>query len=617
MLDTALVVWALGSLPGAPAVWPEPQATVVVWELEEVDGPALAFYDPGPASSLGTSSRWIPGPLEPSSWVLPRGTRSTDRVGMAFPDADELARVRRAADGKPYPTDNDPAGRTPHLRRPGVEYGWDFTRPQPQTGPGTHRIRVRSEAALVDARFHPEDSLARSGAWSVHVAVAVPGTYRTAVTAEWKDAAGHRVVQTVSNQVHLIADERELSGSVALQDWPLWQPRQAGGRLRTLPQRVHVKWQLWAVDGPAGAEHLVDSASIWTGKRTVALEQTQEHPFALVVNGERRFCAGVNAVRAQNRTAYPAESPTLREEDVVLQQRMEELARSGANTVRFWGGGRYPSERLLRCADSLGLMLWVDFSFAGTAYPTSGPVFEEMKQEVERQAARLSAYPSVVLLCGNNELEVAWNNWGWQKKYGIHGQDSLQMAQGMQSFFREFVPTVLARQAPGTLYLPTSPLSNWGKPSDFQTGNNHDWRVWHGEQPTAVLAERIAPFVTEWGVPSYPGPSVRQRWVGSNDHYLFSYKGMRLLNRYLENETNASQRSLSTERGRAGWSRRWQARVISRTITAQAADPRCGGSLVWQLNDVDDAISWSLLDADNRPKPAWRAAKRAWRRIRR
>ena len=617
MLDTALVVWALGSLPGAPAVWPEPQATVVVWELEEVDGPALAFYEPGTPSSLGTSSRWIPGPLEPASWVLPRGTRSTDRVGMAFPDADELAHVRRAADGKPYPTDNDPAGRTPHLRRPGVEYGWDFSRPQPRTGPGTHRIRVRSEAALVDARFHPEDSLARSGAWSVHVAVAVPGTYRTAVTAEWKDAAGHRVVQTVSNQVHLIADERELSGSVALQDWPLWQPRQAGGRLRTLPQRVHVKWQLWAVDGPAGAEHLVDSASIWTGKRTVALEQTPEHPFALVVNGERRFCAGVNAVRAQNRTAYPAESPTLREEDAILQQRLEELARSGANTVRFWGGGRYPSERLLRCADSLGLMLWVDFSFAGTVYPMGGPVFEEMKQEVERQAARLSAHPSVVLLCGNNELEVAWNNWGWQKKYGIHGTDSVLLAQGMQSFFREFVPTALARQAPGTLYLPTSPLSNWGKPSDFQTGNNHDWRVWHGEQPTAVLAERIAPFVTEWGVPSHPGPSVRRRWVGIDDHYLFSYKGMSLLNRYLENETRASQRSLSTERGRAGWSRRWQARVISRTITAQAADPRCGGSLVWQLNDVDDAISWSLLDADNRPKPAWRAAKRAWRRIRR
>ena len=307
----------------------------------------------------------------------------------------------------------------------------------------------------------------------------------------------------------------------------------------------------------------------------------------------------------------------MREEDAVLQRRLEELAQAGANTVRFWGGGRYPSERLLRCADSLGLMLWVDFSFAGTVYPTSGPVFEEMKQEVERQTARLSAHPSVVLLCGNNELEVAWNHWGWQKKFGIHGQDSLQLAQGMHSFFREFVPTVLARQAPGALYLPTSPLSNWGKPSDFQTGNNHDWRVWHGEQPTAVLAERIAPFVTEWGVPSYPGSSVRLRWVGSNDHYLFSYKGMSLLNRYLENETNASQRSLATERGRARWSRRWQARVVARTLAAQAADPRCGGSLVWQLNDVDDAISWSLLDADNQPKPAWRAAKRSWRRIRR
>ena len=84
MLDTALVVWALGSLPGAPEIWPEPQATLVVWELEEVDGPALAFYEPGTPSSLGTSSRWIPGPLEPASWVLPRGTRSTDRVGQVI-----------------------------------------------------------------------------------------------------------------------------------------------------------------------------------------------------------------------------------------------------------------------------------------------------------------------------------------------------------------------------------------------------------------------------------------------------------------------------------------------------------------------------------------------------
>jgi beta-mannosidase len=240
-----------------------------------------------------------------------------------------------------------------------------------------------------------------------------------------------------------------------------------------------------------------------------------------------------------------------------------------------------------------------------------------MEAEVRAQIRRLSRHPSVAVLCGNNELDVAWNNWGWQAKYGIHGADSVALADGMRQFFHEWLPAQCAQGAPAVAVVPSSPLSNWGKPSDFERGNNHDWRVWHGEQPTRVLQERIAPFVTEWGVPSYPGKTVRARWVGSDDAYLFSYKGLGLLERYLEQETPATKRQLNSSVGRARLSRRWQARVVSRTIRAQAAHPSCGGSLVWQLNDLDDAISWSLIDADNRPKPAWRAAKKAWRKIRR
>lgn len=628
MMDTAAVVWALSSLAGAPAPsdWPHPERTVVVWELEEVDGPALAFVRA--ASGGNESAVWIPGPLMPQSWVLPAGLGPNDQAGMIFPDADALARLRSDADGRTYPTDNDPAGRTPHLRKPGVEFGWDFTRPQSVQGPGTHRIRVREGAALVEPTLQWTDAAATTGRWSVDLHAAVSGSYRLQVVARWRNSKGSISEEILADRRVSVGLQRSLSGVFSAENWPLWEPRAAGksgGKKGQAPDQepdlVEVTWKLQLLSPDSAAsgrlETTVDSLKQHTGRRSVRLLQSDSQPFAVEVNGRVPFWAGVNAVRAQNRSAFPAGSPTLYEEDRILAQRLTEMARSGGNAVRFWGGGRYPSESLLRCTDSLGLLVWVDFSFAGTMYPPDGPVYDEMQAEVLAQFRRLSQHPSVVVFCGNNELDVAWNHWGWQQKYGIHGADSAALADGMQRFFNGFLPQTSAVQAPASVYLPSSPLSNWGRPEDFLRGNNHDWRVWHGEQPTRVLQERIAPFVTEWGVPSYPGPSVRRRWVGSDDHYLFSYKGLALLLRYLDEETPAGIRSRSTSAGRARWSRRWQARVVSRTVRAQAAHPLCGGSLVWQLNDVDDAISWSLIDADNRAKPAWRAAKKAWRSIRR
>ena len=65
--------------------------------------------------------------------------------------------------------------------------------------------------------------------------------------------------------------------------------------------------------------------------------------------------------------------------------------------------------------DQMGIMIWQDFMFAGSLYPSDSAFLNNVKAEVRDNIKRLRKYPCVAVWCGNNEMEVAWNNWGWQK----------------------------------------------------------------------------------------------------------------------------------------------------------------------------------------------------------
>ena len=41
------------------------------------------------------------------------------------------------------------------------------------------------------------------------------------------------------------------------------------------------------------------------------------------------------------------------------------------NMLRVWGGGVYESDALYELADELGIMIWQDFMFACSMYPTN------------------------------------------------------------------------------------------------------------------------------------------------------------------------------------------------------------------------------------------------------
>ena len=511
MHNILILTWALSQLA-------TPHDTIHYLEVSHVDGPAYVMYKPegGAWDTLG----FVPGPHIAKTWELRPHASMNDSVRYVFPDPIAWAQARQDADGLPYPADNDPLRLSPHLRKPGIEFGWDFARRHIQTGGPPPRLKATSiDDQLIIAKMR------RDGRWFNHTA-----------------------------------------GYVATDDLP--------------SQR---------------------------GVRTVELIQDDSsRPFHLKVNDHHVFMLGVNAI-----------VPHDEQDQDHLRKRIIEMWESGGNTVRFWGGGYYATDRILNTCDSLGVMVWHDFSYAGTAYPGDPEFRQWAQEEAVYQVRRLTTHPSVVILCGNNEIDIAWKAWGWQKTYQMSPEDSATLADNNHWLFEEMLPQVIEKHATQSMaYISSSPTSNWGRPEDFKQGNNHDWRVWHGEQPSAVLTETVAPFISEWGVPSLPGASVRARWDRPVEEYMLSYKGLALLERYLAQEMPTHPREHIDDF--AYTSQLWQATVVERTIQAQAdSRPFCAGSLLWQLNDVDDVISWSLIDSDDQPKLAWEAAKRAWRNFNR
>ena len=174
------------------------------------------------------------------------------------------------------------------------------------------------------------------------------------------------------------------------------------------------------------------------------------------------------------------------------------------NMIRVWGGGIYEKDIFYDLCDSLGLLVWQDFMFAGTMYPTNEAFLQSIAEEAEYQIRRLRGHPSLALWCGNNEIDVAWENWGWQEKYGYDDQVQDELWQGHRRIFHDLLPSLVEKYSPTIDYTPTSPLSNWGQRENFDHGSMHYWGVWHGREDIDSFAVNVGRFMVEYGIQSYP-----------------------------------------------------------------------------------------------------------------
>ncbi|MGB0915687.1 MAG: hypothetical protein ACPGVI_06420, partial [Crocinitomicaceae bacterium] len=327
-------------------------------------------------------------------------------------------------------------------------------------------------------------------------------------------------------------------------------------------------------------------------------ELVQEHDewgtsYYFKINGRRVFCKGADYIPQE---IFPA-----RVTDEMVVDMVDLMAESNFNMIRVWGGGYYPDEVFFERCDELGIMVWEDLMFACAMYPGDDEFIDNITKEFEYQIPRISAHPSVVLFNGNNEVEVAWGNWGFQVKHGLYGKSAKEIESAYDRIFKNIAPAVVEKH--NTVpYIHTSPLSNWGKKELYNHGSQHYWGVWHGKDPIEDFGKKIGRFNAEYGFQSFPEYNTLSTFSSKADwdlsspvmkHHQKSYVGNDMILKHAK-RLYGNPESFEDF---IYYSQLTQAMAVSMAVAGHRIDaPRCGGTLYWQLNDCWPAPTWSSVD---------------------
>lgn len=355
-------------------------------------------------------------------------------------------------------------------------------------------------------------------------------------------------------------------------------------------------------------------SSIKYGIRTIELVQDKDskgETFYFKLNGIPIFAKGSNMI--------PLNIFQERVTSEHIDQIINSATEANMNMLRVWGGGIYQPNEFYEKCDQKGILIWQDFMYACAMYPNETHFLENARLEAVEQVQRLRNHACLALWCGNNEINEAWNNWGWQPRFNPDQKEYIWKAY--QDVFQEMLPKVVKENANGTQYYESSPRFGRYNPKSLTEGDNHDWSVWHDEKPFEYFDEKIPRFSSEYGFQSFPDWQTIASFTTPEDRTLESPvmtahqkhpKGNQIIKKYAD-------KSYKTPKEFENFiyvSQLVQADAIRRAIEAQRrAMPYCMGSLYWQLNDVWPAASWSSIDNFGRWKALQYTARSAFNNI--
>lgn len=293
------------------------------------------------------------------------------------------------------------------------------------------------------------------------------------------------------------------------------------------------------------------------------------------------------------------------------------------NMIRVWGGGIYEDDLFYDLCDEMGIMVWQDFMFAGGMYPGDTAFISNVKEEVKQQILRLRHHPSIVLWCGNNEIDEAWKNWGWQKQFNLYGEDSIKIYHDYKKLFMDSLPSWVNEFDGKRPYVHTSPLHGWGRQESYVDGDSHYWGLWWGLEDWEMFKTKTGRFVSEYGMQAMPDIQTVNNYTAEQDRYLFSdmirwhqkaNNGFEKLNHYLTRYfIDSSKLNKISLNQYVYLSQCLQHYILKNSIaTHRSKEPANMGTLLWQLNDCWPVTSWSIIDFNKQPKAAWYAVRDAY-----
>ena len=329
-------------------------------------------------------------------------------------------------------------------------------------------------------------------------------------------------------------------------------------------------------------DKLVDTQKVKTGIRKIELIEESDsigRAMYFKVNGKKVYIKGANYVPEEMIETWMSKEKTLK--------LLSECVPAHFNMLRVWGGGIYPPDYFFDICDSLGIMVWQDFMFAGTTYPYSDEFLNNVKEEAIRQVIHYQNHPSLALWCGNNEVSEGYVNWGWQQSMCWSEADYAKMKYGMDTLFVDIFSQVVDTYDGTRSYWASSPKNGWGKPESLTEGDVHYWGVWWGEQPYEMYLEKVGRFNSEFGYQAYPNIATKHQKHPRGEELI-----EKAIKEYVSNDAARHNHD-----DYVYYSQLSQAYGVGLAIEAQrAAKPRCMGTLYWQLNDAWPVISWSSID---------------------
>ncbi|MCK9400847.1 MAG: glycoside hydrolase family 2 protein [Bacteroidales bacterium] len=495
---------------------------------------------------------------------------------------------------------------SPYVRKAPYHFGWDWG-PRLVTS-GIWRpviLRAWDEACLENIQIITDDL----------------STERAGLTAKIEIVAAEKLEITLN----LFVDDISLS----TRNWKL----EIGNNLLEMPLTIDnpVLWQPNGLGSQklytirielADKEQVIDVMETKTGLRIVKLVRQPDpdgkgKSFYFKVNGNPVFAKGANYIPDDiflNRV-----SPEKYE--FIIKSAYE----ANMNMLRVWGGGIYENDLFYDLCDQYGIMVWQDFMFACAMYPGNEVFLENVRQEAIDNVRRLRNHPSIVLWCGNNEIENAWGEyeenrgWGWKQRYNPEQRQVIWKAY--DTLFHHILPGVIEQEDPGRSYWHSSPSAGMGQLASYETtsGDMHYWGVWHGLHPFSDFCKYRARFMSEYGFQSFPEFNSVKKYTVPEDYnieseVMMSHQrsgiGNLRIRQYMEEDYNIPgdfEQFLYV-------GQLLQAEAIKMAIESHRSDmPYCMGSLYWQINDCWPVASWSGIDYYGRWKALHYFAREAFK----